>query len=142
MPGRAGSEPGGCTLPLLGAPLRGPGPSLQAGRAPCISEQGWIPHRIPKHWAAPPRGLSTVRAGWLVPCGCCRCQAALPIPPRAGPPVLLLWREQPVGCGELSSEHGGAVQGGPSHLAGPCKREFLSFILLINTVYFIFLAGL
>ena len=30
----------------------------------------------------------------------------------------------------------GAVRGGPGHLAGPCEREFLSFILLINTIYF------
>lgn len=140
MPGRAGTESGGCTLSLLEkppwgaqAPLCGQAghPASWSGDESCTASQ-----------AAPSEGLSRVRAGSLVPCGCRRHQAALPILPWAGPPVL------PAAAGAAGGTPGarqgarGAVQGGPGHLAGPCKREFLSFILLINTIYFIFLAGL
>lgn len=59
MPGRAGTEAGGCTLR--------PCPSLQAGRALCVSELGRILRCVHKHWAASPKGLSSVRAGWC--CG-------------------------------------------------------------------------
>lgn len=142
MPGRAGSESGGCTLPLLGTPRGCPGPSLQAGRAPCISEQGRILHRIPKHWAAPLKRLSRACAGRSGLCRCCCRRATLPALPGAGTPLL------PAAVGAAGGMRGarqracGAVWGGPGHLAGPCEQEFPSFILLINTIYFICLAGL
>lgn len=70
-----------------------------------------------------------MHAGWLVPCGCCRSLSSAAHPAQSRT-CLWHWKQQR-----------GAVWGGPGHLAGPLS-ESLSFILLINTIYFICLAGL
>lgn len=41
-----------------------------------------------------------------------------------------------MGHGKLSSQDMGLLQGSSGHLAGPDERKFLSFILLINAIYF------